>query len=179
MKFTSKKYRSAKYVVEPKDVIVVPGHPKQRVVGLTATFNNFVFDSEEAAKALRWTPEQRMWVEADLLQHGDFGRRHSNVQASIWLVPEGPTVDVMRDISDELEAFQPGLRAEVASKLNLTGENATLPTCAHVITDGEGVRLCKREAQGGAYCSQHAKMHSLDITSDELASKIEAESSAA
>lgn len=183
MNFTSRKYRDPSYVVQPRDDIQIPGHPTQHIVGIKAKFHESRFDSVQAQKVMKWTDEERMWVESELLLHGDFGRRHSKIQGSIWLIPEAPTkeypsasIDVRRDIPDALEKFHPGLREHVAEKLGLTEDAAEVTIkCQHVIPTEEGVRPCKNNAKEGAFCAAHAKMHDPTLDSDTLASEMDAE----
>lgn len=176
MQFTSKKAKSYRFVVEPRDSFAMPGRPVQKVVGLAAMFHNNTFDSDANAKSLKWSDDQKHLVEATLLLSNDFGRRASGIMESIWLIPKGAGVDVNVDISDELEAFSPGLRAEVAEKLGINGEPMApiVLACTHFIVNADGQRQCKNTATQGRYCGTHAKQHS-DLSADELRAELESE----
>ena len=178
MQFTSKKARSYRFVVEPRDSYQEPGRPVRKIVGCAATFVNHTFDSDAAAKSLKWSDDTKHLVEATLLLSNDFGRRFSGIQESIWLIPKGPVVDVNVDISDELEAFYPGLRQEVAEKLGIDGNELAPvePTCVHFIVNSEGQRQCKNNAiKDSIYCGKHVKQHTMDLSADELRAETEAE----
>ena len=121
-----------------------------------------------------------MVVECELLRHPDCFRRFAGLQSSIWLGSWGTPVNVDMDIPDELEAFDPGLRAEVQEKLESIGyaggdAPAGQKRCIEIILTGEGERQCKMDAKVGVYCTKHANMKNPEMSADELKAEIEAE----
>lgn len=179
MQFTSKKFRDARVVITPKDTVFTPGRPIQKIVGVAAQFKKFQWDSIEAQKTMRWSDDERMLAEATILLSNDFGRRNAQIQGSLWLVPKGATVDVNVDIYDELEAFSPGLRAEVAAKLGLEGNAVPIVegegNCAQVIVSEGETRPCRRTATAGRYCSQHDKIQDARSSASDIKQVLEQE----
>jgi len=170
MKFQSRKFRTARYVAEPRDSVSEPGRPTRKIQGVAADFIKFEWDSRLAQKALRWTDDQRMLMESTLILSDDFMRRPSTLVNSILIIPEGARVNVMVDVYDELEAYYPGLRDIVREKLGLApGAEVSSDKCTAIITtDPDNPRGCLRDATVDSWCAQHAKMQNPDLTSNEL-----------
>lgn len=133
------KHAHHRFVVVPKDYEVIHGH-KKLVRGLDAQFENHYFDSHKAMKLNHWTNEQRVEVEAYLMEHPEFGQ-------GIYIEGEEPKIGT--DPGD----LQPdgSVVAEIDARQALGGE-----TCIVTFATPYGAQRCVNARQGSTFfCHAH------------------------
>lgn len=139
------RHRHHVIVVIPKDYEIVAGH-KRLVRGLSAEFEDHLFDSYKAQKAHRWTDEQRIEVENFLMEHEEYGRgiypatleMPSKYAAPVQ--PDGTAIEPEREVAEAVEA--------------IVLEND--PFCIVTFATPQGAQRCQnRHVKGTSFCSVH------------------------
>lgn len=133
MKFMAK-FDNVVYVVEPKDLVFLPGGKVNRVPGVKAVFSgpNHIFDSDIQAKRWKWNADLKKQVEEHLITHDDFGR-------DIYLAPGEELPEEYRDVVSE-KMPQASLERR----------------CQRIEVEGDEFDQCKNTAiYGTDFCEEH------------------------
>jgi hypothetical protein len=139
MRFVSP-HAGYKLVVIPTDYEWGRGNQRKTLKGLRVEFRNGYYDTEEAAQANGWTPDEREQVEQQMLQNADFGRKGGFYLVGSDVEEVGPAREVVDLDSDDALA--------------------SLETmCAVTFQTPEGAVPCGNKAVGGSdYCRSHQRI---------------------
>jgi hypothetical protein len=124
------------------DYEIVRGNQRRRIPGLAAQFESGIFDSEKAQRELRWSDEDRKFVEDELMLLNDFGKPSGFYLADPGIETPGTSP----------ESFEPDFDAISA----LAGEQGV---CQVVFQTPEGAVPCgKKAVSESPYCRQHISL---------------------
>lgn len=126
-------------IVLPDDFEVTRGGQRRPLRGLRVEFINGQFDTEEAARRLQWSAEDKEQVEQAMLANDDFGRK-----GGYYLV-DAQVEQVSQPILDEQVSTNEALRAVETQ-------------CAVTFQTPEGAVPCGNRTYGNTdYCKSHQR----------------------
>ncbi len=169
------KFRSAfanyVFTVLPEDIVRdLHGRRISTIKGLKATFGeNHVFDSEQAQRANRWTPEERLELERGILESPRFRQPHiqdmggssdPNVQLGnvmVYVLDLAPGQSIPSEHAEFVKECHWYLsdQASMEAQGGVVKESAT-KRCDATIDTPDGTTGCSRMAEAGRdYCLLH------------------------